>query len=180
MNKQLIIIILFVALAAAGIFFYNYFRPASPAGHAELTANDLTIAVDYSRPFVRERLIFGERAQGALQPYGKYWRLGANAATEISFSRDVLFNGGMVDAGTYRMYAVPGAESFEIALNRQLGVSGSEEPDPAQDVLHTAVPVEPLTPPLEQFTISMEETGSGIDVIFEWSDVRFVVPVSAR
>lgn len=178
MKKQLIIIIVFVILAAAAIFAYNFFRVLSPAGETTLTSGDLTVAVTYSRPSVRERLIFGEAGQGALQPYGQYWRLGANDATEITVNHDVLFNGEPLGAGTYRMYAIPGAESFEIILNSELGASGSQEPDASLDVLRTAVTVEQLSPPVEQFTISMEESGQGMHIIFDWANVRLVVPVS--
>ena len=91
-----------------------------------------------------------------------------------------MFNGEPVGPGTYRMYAIPGAESFEIILNSELGVWGSQAPDPALDVLRTTVPVEPLRSPVEQFTISMEESAEGMRVVFEWADVRFVVPVAIR
>ena len=178
MKKQLIIVIVLVVLAAAAIFSYNFFSVLSPAGETTLTSEDLTVSITYSRPSVRDRLIFGEPDQGALQPYGQYWRLGANDATEITISRDVLFNGEPLGAGTYRMYAIPGAESFEIVLNSELGVSGSQEPNASLDVLRTAVAVEPLSSPVEQFTITMEESGQARRIIFEWAEVRLVVPVA--
>jgi hypothetical protein len=179
-KKYFIIIIVLVILSSAALFFYDYFRPQSPPAEVFLTNRDLTISVDYSRPSVRGRLIFGERDQQALQPYGEYWRLGANAATEANFSRDVLFNGAALAAGTYRMYAIPGRDSFEIVLNTELGVSGSQPPDPARDVLRTKVPVEKPAAPVEQFTITLEEASDGIDMVFEWSDVRFVIPVTIQ
>lgn len=178
MKKYLVIIIVLVILAAATIFFYDYFRVLSPPGAVSLTSGDLTVSVTYSRPSVRDRVIFGDRNEEALQPYGEYWRLGANAATEADFTRDVLFNGTALPAGTYRMYAVPGRDSFEIILNTELGVSGSQPPDPARDVLRTKVPVERPPAAVEQFTITLEEAADGIDMVFEWSDVRFVVPVT--
>lgn len=178
MKKYFIIIITFVILAAAALFFYDYFRVLSPPGEVSLTSRDLTVSVTYSRPSVRDRLIFGDPDEQPLQPYGEYWRLGANAATEATFSRDVLFNGTALPAGTYRMYAIPDRESFEIVLNTEVGVSGSQPPDPARDVLRTKVPVERPAAPVEQFTITLEEASDGIDMVFEWSDVRFVVPVA--
>lgn len=89
----------------------------------------------------------------------------------------MLFNGEPLAAGTYRMYAVPGAERFEIVLNSERGASGSQEPNTSLDVLRTAVAVDRLPAPVEQFTISMEESGRGIRIIFEWADVRLDVPV---
>jgi hypothetical protein len=126
---------------------------------------------------VRGRLIFGPEEQKALQPFGKYWRLGANEATQITFNRDILFNGSPVKAGAYRMYAIPGADSFEIVLNTETGKSGSTPPDTANDVLRISVPTQKTTAPVEQFTISLTADDRGIAMIFEWSDVQFVVPV---
>ena len=113
-------------------------------------------------------------------PYGKYWRLGANESTEISFSKDVSFNGTAVKAGTYRMYAIPGPENFEVALNSELGKWGYGEPDYSQHVLKTKVPREKTEAPVEQFTIRLQEADSGVDVICEWSDTRFRVPVKPQ
>ena len=177
MKKSLIVIIALVVLAVATILYYSFFRVLSPAGSTTLTSGELTATITYGRPYVRERLIFGEADRGALQPYGQYWRLGANNATEITINRDVLFNGEPLKAGTYRMYAIPGAESFEIVLNSEVGVSGSQQPKASLDVLRTAVDVGRLTSPVEQFTISMEASAQGIRIIFEWADVRLVVPV---
>ncbi|MDV3309080.1 MAG: DUF2911 domain-containing protein [Cyclobacteriaceae bacterium] len=177
-KKYFIIIIVFVILSFLTFFFYDYFRVLSPKDEVSLTSRDLTVSVTYSRPSVRDRLIFGDPEEEPLQPYGEYWRLGANDATEATFSRDVLFNGAALPAGTYRMYAIPGRESFEIVLNTETGVSGSQPPDPARDVLRTKVPVERPEAPVEQFTITLEEASDGIDMKFEWSDVRFVVPIA--
>jgi len=75
------------------------------------------------------------------------------------------------------MYAVPGPDSFEIILNTELDKSGAEMPKAEFDMLHTQVPVTALTTPVEKFTISMTEAKPGIDVVFEWSTVRFVIPI---
>lgn len=169
--------VLAVILVAAFFYLNNRNRTLSPPGKAELASGDLSISIDYSRPSVRGRLIFGPKEQEALQPYGAYWRLGANESTEITFNRDVQFNGQAVKAGTYRIYAVPGAESFEIILNSELGRWGAFEPDHALDILKTSVPVQKATASVEQFTTTLVPAESGIDVVFEWSDTKFVIPV---
>lgn len=179
MMKKIFIGLGVLAVILAGAFFYlnNRNRTLSPPGKAELTSGNLSISITYSRPSVRGRLIFGSTEQGALQPYGAYWRLGANESTEITFNRDVQLNGQAVKAGTYRIYAVPGAESFEIILNSELGRWGAFEPDHALDILKTNVPVQKATSSVEQFTTTLVQAESGIDVVFEWSDTKFVIPV---
>lgn len=182
MKKKILISILVIAviLGAAGIYLNYRNRNLSPPGTASITSGELTVTVTYSRPSVRGRLVFGSEEQGALQPYGRYWRLGANESTEISFTTDVNFNGNPVKKGTYRMYAIPGPDSFEIGLNTELGKWGYTEPDYSQDVLRTKVPVEKTSQPVEQHTVTLQKTEGGVDVTFEWSDTRFTVPVKIQ
>ncbi len=182
MKKKIIItvLVLVVMLAIAFVYLNHRNRTLSPPGRTELTVNGLTVSIPYSRPSVRGRLIFGTEQQKALQPYGKYWRLGANESTEITVNKDILFNDQPVKAGTYRMYAIPGAESFEIVLNSELGKWGAMEPDYSLDILHTKVPVEHTSTPVEQYTISTVEAGGGVNVIFEWSDTKFIIPIRAQ
>jgi len=172
--------VLAVLLVAAFLYLNNRNRTLSPPGHVELTAGDLSVSIPYSRPSVRGRLIFGTKEQGALQPHGVYWRLGANESTEITINKDVNFNGQPLKAGTYRMYAVPGPDSFDIILNSELGKWGAFEPNHELDLLHTKVPVQKTSTAVEQYTINLEAIEKGINVIFEWSDTRFVVPITLQ
>ena len=172
---------IFILILVIGFMYLNYQNNSlSPPGNVKYDKNDLTIEIPYSRPSKRGRLIFGPEEDGALQPYGVYWRLGANNATEITISRNVLFNGNEVPAGTYRMYAVPGVNEFEISLNSKLGKWGYTEPDYNLDVLKTMLPVEKSNESVEQFTIRFEEDGSKVLVVCEWSDVKIKIPVEPK
>jgi hypothetical protein len=179
MKKKIFIslAVLVVLLLAAGLYLNYRNRTLSPPGNATLTSGDLTVTVNYSRPSARGRLIFGAENEKALQPYGKYWRLGANESTEVTFNQDVTINDKKVKAGTYRMFAIPGPEAFEIGLNSELGKWGYSEPDYSKDVVRISVPVEKTDGLVEQYTISLKESDDGINIIFEWSSTRFVVPV---
>jgi hypothetical protein len=183
-KKILIVAVLIVILGAGFMFYFNYRNyAASPRGSAELSSGNLNVAITYCRPSVRGRLIFGEASQGALQPYGQYWRLGANDATEVTFNQDVLFNGQPVKKGSYRMYAVPGKDEFEISLNSELGQWGAFEPDYGKDILKTKVPTTSPASSVEQHTITLNKAASGpnaVDIVVEWSDTRFVIPVKAQ
>jgi hypothetical protein len=180
-SKGMWIALVILAVAVAGVFIYlnQRTRALSPPGEESLTTGGMTVTVKYSRPSVRGRLIFGTKDQEALQPFGEYWRLGANEATEISFNRNILFNGSPVNAGTYRMYAIPGENSFEMVLNTQVGESGSNAPDEEKDVLRTKVQTQRTSSPVEQFTISLAPQNEGMQMVFEWSDTRWVVPIRA-
>lgn len=171
--------VLAVLLIVVFVYLNLRSRSLSPQDEETLTTGGITTTVKYSRPSARGRVIFGTSDQEALQPYGEYWRLGANEATEITFNRDVLFNGSPVKAGIYRMYAIPGENSFEMVLNTEVGKSGSSQPDEENDVLRTKVQTQRTNAPVEQFTISLAPQNEGLQMVFEWADTRFVVPVRA-
>ncbi len=173
-----VLLILFVVYSVYVLFIAT---PKSPPGTAEYSDQGLGITVNYSRPYKKGRLIFGEEADGALQPYGQYWRLGANAATEISLSKDVLFAGKSLDAGTYRMSAVPGPKAFKINLNSELDVFfGITEPDPEFNVLSVDAPVTPQDNETEMFTISFSNDSEVIMMNFVWDKTLFSVPITVQ
>ena len=174
-----VVLTLFVLWSVYGLFFAP---KKSPATTASFSDKGLDIKVSYSQPSKRGRLIFGDESAGALQPYGKYWRLGANAATEITFSKDITFAGQPVNAGSYRMYAVPGAAAFKIILNSELGVAftAASEPDHSKDLLTVEIPVDPLTSEVEMFTISFESDSIGVNMNMAWDKVGLRVPIGVR
>ena len=172
------VIVIFVGWSLYGLFIAE---PASPLATAEGSYSDLKVNVNYSRPYKKGRLIFGEGSQDALQPYGKYWRLGANAATEITFSKDVIFGGEPVKAGSYRMYAVPGANTWEVSLNTELGVFfGFTEPDYDMDVAKVQVPAQNNQPEVEQFTISFASDSTGAIMNLAWDKTLVAVPITVQ
>lgn len=184
MKKKILIgvgvaLIAFVVWSVYGLFFST---PKSPPTTASFSDRGLDIKVSYSQPSKRGRLIFGEEAAGALQPFGKYWRLGANAATEITFSKNISFAGADVDAGTYRMYAVPGAETFRIFLNTELGVNfgAASDADHALDIASVDIPIEAMLTEAEVFTISFAPDSSGVRMNLAWDRTLVSVPIAVR
>jgi hypothetical protein len=179
LKKVLIVLgVLVLVLTLFYIYANHRNRTLSPPGFAELDVNELHVEISYSRPSVKGRLIFGSEEDGALQPYGSYWRLGANEATEITINRDVTFNGMPLKAGTYSLYAIPGPDSFQIGVNSELGYWGAWEPDYGKNVFVTEVPVTRPLVPVEQFTIRIEEGPDfGAIIYFEWSNVQLVFPI---
>lgn len=168
-------LLLFVLYVIYALFIAT---PVSPPDTASFSGQGIDIEVNYSQPSKKGRVIFGDESEGALQPYGKYWRLGANAATEISLSKDVLFAGKPLKAGTYRMYAVPGKQAFKLTLNSELDVFfGVAEPDPSLDIMTVDAPVTMQDNVTETFTVSFQDSGSEIQMHFTWDKVRFTVPI---
>ncbi|MFZ1809002.1 MAG: DUF2911 domain-containing protein [Cyclobacteriaceae bacterium] len=171
------VIIVFVGWSLYGLFIAE---PASPLATAEGSYEDLNMKVDYSRPYKKGRVIFGEESEGALQPFGEYWRLGANASTEITFNKDVNFGGKPVAAGSYRMYAVPGANAWEVSLNSELGTFGFFEPDSELDVAKVQAPAQNDQPEVEQLTISFASDSTGAKMNLAWDKTLVVVPITVK
>jgi Protein of unknown function (DUF2911) len=180
MKKKIFIGLGILAVLLVAFFLYAALVVAkrSPIKTTEASNGDLAVKVVYCQPYKKGRLIFGEASAKALQPYGKYWRLGANAATEITFNKPVNFAGKPLNAGTYRMYAVPGPTSFQVGLNSELGVYfGINEPDYSKDVLKVEAPVTP-SPETEQFIINFTNEGSTINMDFVWDNIKVRVPIT--
>lgn len=132
------------------------------------------ITIEYSRPSVRGRVIFGE-----LVPYGKIWRTGANQSTQITFTDDVKVEGNNVPAGTYAVYTIPNSESWEVMLYKDLKLAGNvNEYKPEEEFLRIKLPVRTTLQKVETFTISINDisiTSANVSLLWENTSVSFSV-----
>jgi hypothetical protein len=180
MLKKVLIGVGVILLIGVGFIAYSLLttKKHSPQDVAEITQADLSIKVVYCQPYKKGRTIFGDENTDALIPNGKYWRLGANDATEITFSEDVIFAGESVAAGSYRMYAVPNADSWEVSLNSALGEWGAFEPDYSLDVIKVNVPIQANSEEKEQLTITLASGSKGVQMNMMWDKVLVSVPIT--
>ncbi|GMU64053.1 MAG: hypothetical protein AMXMBFR36_03270 [Acidobacteriota bacterium] len=165
-------------------------RRPSPLGVARISLDDAYVKVVYSRPYKRDRdNIFGSAESKALVPFGERWRTGANEATEITTTRDLVIAGQKLPAGTYSLFTTPGAESWKVHFNSTLGLSGTgyfypetgkfEAVDlPPTDVVTVEVPVKALEEKdeVDQFTISFAPTEGGAEMVLTWIRTEVRVP----
>ncbi len=179
MKKKIFISLGVILIAVVGFVLYEVLIVSKKSPERTTTYNyqDLDLTVVYCQPSKKGRLIFGEEKDGALQPFGKYWRLGANAPTQITFNKNISFAGKSVNVGTYRMYTVPGPGSFQVSLNSEIGFSGASEPDYTKDVLKVDVPVQP-TAETEQFVINFGSDSTGVNMDFVWDKTLVRVPIT--
>ncbi len=129
------------------------------------------IIVTYSRPNVKGRKIFG-----GLQPYGEVWRTGANAATTITFTENVIVEGNKVPAGEYGLFTIPGPDEWTVILNKTWKQWGAYTYKQDDDVLRFKVKPMTMSWPIESFTIQFANSGTqATDMIMMWD--KTVVPV---
>ena len=140
--------------------------------------NGLTIKTVYYRPYKKGRVIFGKVEDGALQPFGVYWRLGANDATTIEVNKDVRFAGEPLKAGKYSVYAIPGENNWQIGVNSKANRWGVAEPDHENDVLMVVVPVTYSDEVVEQFKINFVATEKGADMVLKWDTSVVRIPIN--
>jgi hypothetical protein len=166
-------------------------RMPSPMGMARSHVGDAYVSITYSRPYKRGRdNIFGTADSEALVPFGEVWRTGANAATQITATRDIMFGDAKLAAGTYSVFSTPGPESWKIHFNSRLGLNGTfaRNPEtgdfenaysPDNNVLEIEVMPGTLEEEVDQFTISFEDQDDGsTHMVWQWITTEIRVPVS--
>lgn len=121
--------ILFLTLSI-GMFKAQDLPVLSPFGKVEQKVGLTNITIEYSRPSVRGRKIFGD-----LLPYGEVWRVGANACTKITTDQTMKFGDQLLQPGTYAIFAFPDEERWKVVFNSDIEQWGSNNYDPKLDVV---------------------------------------------
>jgi len=143
---------------------------ASPHEKAEATIGAAKISIEYGRPFVKGRKIFGE-----LVPFGKVWRTGADEATTIVTDHAIMFGPVHLSPGTYTLYTIPGEAEWTLIVNKQTGQWGTQY-DEKQDLGRVTAKSEKLPAPVEQLTLKLAPGGKGGTLVVEWADTRVSFP----
>ena len=132
------------------------------------------LKITYCRPHKRGRELFGK-----LVPYGQVWRTGANQATEMTVTQDIMVNSTLLKAGTYSLFTIPGTEKWTIIFNSDLGLWGSYNYNSKMDVLRFEVPVRLSTSAIyEPFTITIDQKNDSAEIILLWDKVNVGFPVA--
>jgi Protein of unknown function (DUF2911) len=160
-------------LAIPGAVLPAQARKSQPATVMQaIGATQLTIA--YNRPGARGRKLFGE-----LVPWGKVWCPGADEATTIAVTRDVLVAGQRLPAGKYSIWAIPGPAEWTLIFSKAADVFHIPYPGPAQDALR--VTVKPQTGPfMEALAFYFPAADADRAVLnLHWGETVVPVPLAA-
>jgi len=171
--KNLFTTALFVGLASFAMGQLST-PAASPSSKVEQTVGLTKINLDYSRPGAKGRQIFGD-----LVPFGQIWRTGANGSTDISFDKDVTFNGKELKAGSYALYTVPSENLWEVIFHKNTdywGVGGDSY-DKEAEALRFTVASHKNTEFVETFTIDVNNIKNNeANLVLKWADVIVPIP----
>lgn len=148
--------------------------PLSPPDSVMASVAGANIFIKYSRPFARGRNVWGD-----VVVWGTRWRFGANAATQLTTSKDLVFGSTVVPAGKYTLWMMPSETAPKLIVNSQFGQWGTEF-DPARDIATIDLVMRQASPRAEGFTISVEPQGSGGVFKFRWADREYFAPFTVR
>jgi len=137
----------------------------------------MDITITYHRPGVKGRVVWG-----GLVPWDTVWRTGANNATTINFTKDVMIEGNKLPAGTYGLFTIPGKEEWTFIFSKQANIWGSFAYKEDQDVLR--VKVKPVTGPdceWMQFYFT-DLSADSAKVVLQWEKIMvgFVVKADTK
>lgn len=146
----------------------------SPFTRIEQKVGLTDVTLEYSRPGMRGRTIFGN-----LVPYGKMWRTGANKNTTVTFSDDVVVDGQTLKAGAYAIFATPTASNWEIVFYSDTENWGTPAKwDDTKVAAKVTADVYPISEKIETFTISLDDlTSSSVNIGIMWEQTYVPIKV---
>lgn len=166
---------LFALIVATNVMAQVRTPRPSPKATLTQTVGLTDITINYSRPGVKGRAIWG-----ALVPYDKVWRTGANEATTITFSDDVTVGGQKLAKGTYSLHTTPGTNQWTVHFNSVADQWGSYSYDAAKDVVKvTATPEKAEYREWLTFEIP-ELTTDTAKVVLRWENVAVPFTVNTN
>jgi hypothetical protein len=146
----------------------------SPPDTTKATIGTANIQVAYSRPLKRGRVIFGN-----VVPWNQVWRTGANAATQFTTDKDLVFGGTVVPAGKYTLWTLPTPTGAKLIINSETGQWGTDY-HAEKDFARVDLTSNRLSTPVEQFVIGLAPQGSGGVLRLAWDDREYLIPFTVK
>ncbi len=172
-----LVLLSFVALLSFGVEAQIQTPAPSPFSKLEQKVGLTDVTVEYSRPNMRGRKVFGD-----LVPFGELWRTGANKNSIITFSDDVTIEGKAVPAGSYAIFTRPNEAVWEVIFYSDTENWGTPQEWDASKVAATVkVETYTMSESIETFTMTIDDlynNGATLGILWEntYVGVKFVVP----
>lgn len=178
MKKTLLTVITTLCFFAGAIAQITVPRP-SPEGSVYSKVGLTDVTIEYFRPKVKDRKIFGEGSD-FLQPYGDVWRTGANSGSKLILSTEVDIAGTKVPAGEYLIFTVPGKDQWEFMLYSDLSIGGNTSAyNKEKEVVRTSVKPVVLSNKVETLTFNIadiSDDNTTAHIQMAWDNVAINVP----
>lgn len=172
---------LFMLTFAIGIFTFagaQQLRTPSPSPEQTIKQGFglSDIELTYSRPGIKGREVFG-----ALVPYGKVWRTGANNATTLTFGDEVTIGGTKIPAGKYGLLTIPGADEWTFIISKQTNVTNPSAYKESEDMVRVKAKPTKVGMDAETFTMQFANVKpESIDLHVRWDDVLVSLPITTN
>ena len=144
---------------------------ASPHETVKATIDGANVSITYGRPSMKGRKIFG-----GLVPFGQVWRTGADEATILETDKALMIGPLHVNPGKMSLYSLVTDKTWTLVLNKQTGQWGTVY-DEKQDLGRVALKKTALPAPVEQFTISIEQSGV---LKLAWENTELTAPIAVK
>jgi hypothetical protein len=169
-------VLFFTTVILGTMFWAQGQRPRlSPPAETSITIAGNTLTVKYSAPSMRGRKIFG-----ALVPFGKVWRAGANEATAFHTDADLDLGGLAVPKGNYTLYVLPEENQWTLIVNKQTGQWGTVYNE-NMDLGRVKMNPEHSATPIETYKITLLSTGPRTGKLqLEWENTIAWVPFTVK
>lgn len=150
-------------------------QQASPRDSVKATVAGAALHIDYGRPSMRGREIFG-----GLVPYGQVWRAGANRATHFTTSKALAFGATTVPAGTYTLHVLPiSATAWKLVISKKIDIWGIPYPE-GEDLARLDMTVTQLPAPIEMMEWRIEAQGNGGSLKIRWARTEGSIAFTVR
>ena len=169
-----------VVIAAVCFYFISDAQLRTPAPSPTQTIKQDfglgSIELSYSRPGMKGRKIFGD-----LVPYGKVWRTGANNATTLTFSDEVIIGGTKVPAGKYGLLTIPDKTGWIIIISKQTDVTSPTAYKQSEDVARVVAGVMKMKEPMESFTMQFANVKpTSCELHLMWDKSAVSLPITTE
>ncbi len=157
----------------------NQVRASLKASVTQRLGVDTDITIDYSRPGVKGRKIWGELVPYGMAPGNKYsdnkpypWRAGANENTTIEFNKDILIEGNRLPAGKYGIHMIPSEKDWTIIFSKNNSAWGSFKYSSDEDALR--ITVTPVKAPFQEWLVFGFDdlAGTSATAFLHWENLK--------
>jgi Protein of unknown function (DUF2911) len=178
--KQFTVLILLLLISVLKAEAQIILPQPSPAATASTVVGLTDIKIEYSRPQMKGRKVFGE-GDGYLIPFGQIWRSGANNGTFIEFEKEISFGGEHVAAGRYLIFSEPNVSEWNIMLYSDLSIGGNVGAyDKANEVVRVKAKASNLTEMVDAFTINFADISAdskSAHLRISWENTAVNIPI---